>query len=235
MRTNYVGGVGNRQAVGVVRRCLRGGAAGLAASLVLLTSCQVPPPSVEQVRGYDLSSPRRAFESLVTAFQGQMLDEEFNCLSRRFRERHGLSQQTYRAFRDEFLAEQPRLRWALYRSTVQEVAVTSPRVALVTARIPVPLSSDPVLEFTFVAEDFWEVAVDGRTLGGDQGEDLDLYREGLLLTDTRGQDGPRLWARFNLDPELDPMADDLAVALAMGREWRLEDLRLVEKDEDAGR
>lgn len=233
MRTNYVGAVGNRQAFGSVRRYLRGGTAGLAASLVLLTSCQVPPPSVEQVRGYDLSGPRRAFESLVTAFQGQMLDEEFNCLSRRFRERHGLSQQTYRAFRDEFLAEQPRLRWALYQSTVEEVTLTSSRVALVTARIPVPLTSDPVLELTFVAEDFWEVEVDGRTLGGDQGEDLDLDRQGLLSLDTREPGSPRLWARFDLDRELDPLADDLAVALAMGREWRLEDLRLLE--EDAGR
>lgn len=174
---------------------------------------------------YGFEDPRRAFESLVTALQGELLDEEYNCLSGDFRERNGLSNQTYRAFRDEFLERYPRLRWALARARVDEVTRVDTRHALLRAHIPVPFLEDPVLTLTFVRETFWELAHDGRVLGGDQAE-LDPLAEGWLLLDEREPGRPRLWARFDLPYAMTP--EDLALdfALAQGTEWHLDDFRI---------
>lgn len=136
--------------------------------------CVVPRPQPEQLAGYQrgFSTPQGAFESLRTAFQAEVLEWEFRCFSQGFIARNELTQQAYRAFRPELLAQVPHLRWGLARAQVEEVRQTSPTRATLRARIPVPLAADPRLEVQLVREEYAElsegpwVVADAESLGG---------------------------------------------------------------------
>ena len=104
--------------------------------------CRVPAPFPEQVRAYGFEDPRQAFESLVTAFQGNLLADEYGCFSLAFVAENRLSLSSYLAFRDDLLAEQPLLRFALYRSRVEEIVHLDDEHALLTAGVPVPFRED---------------------------------------------------------------------------------------------
>ena len=176
------------------------------------------------MRRYGFDDPRDAFESLVTALQGALLDEEYKCLSSSFRARNELSEHVYRAFRDEELARHPWLRWALARARVVEVVRRDERHARLRARIPIPFRSDPLLWVELVREDYVDLSLDGRIVDGRGGppEEFDLVRDAHLLIDER--DGRRtLWARVDPSVPLGPSDLDQAVGLRLGSEWRVDD------------
>ncbi len=127
--------------------------------LVIAPGCIVPGPRPQQIAGYELGfqTPEGAFESLRTAFQGEVLEWELRCFSQGFRTRNQLSQQAYRAFRPQLLEEIPHLRWGLSRAVIEEVEELSPRRVRLTARIPVPLWSDERLEVVLVREEYAEL------------------------------------------------------------------------------
>ncbi len=124
-----------------------------------LPGCIVPRPDAAELQRFErgFETPEGAFECLRTAFQGEMLEWEYRCLSQGLRERNGLSQQAYRAFRPQFLARIPYLRWGLARAVVEEVSYPAPDRARLTVRIPVPLWSDPRLTVILVREEYAEL------------------------------------------------------------------------------
>jgi hypothetical protein len=192
------------------------------------SGCVVPRPGPDQLAGYDqgFSTPEGAFESLRTAFQAQVLEWEFRCFSQRFRDENQLSQQAYRAFRPQLLGRIPHLRWGLVRAVVEEVEMLSPGRALLIARVPVPLTSDPRMEVLLVREEYaelyagpWDVA---------SAEPL----TGRLQVDTSqpGEFGEGyVWIRLDATrPLTDPdLARDFT-RLTGAREWKVDGIGLLE-------
>lgn len=181
------------------------------------------------MRHLGLDDPREAFESVVTALQGELLDEEYKCLSSGFRERNGLNEQAYRAFRDRILDESPFLRWGLSRSRVLEVVRLDERHALLRAVIPVPFRADPELRVALVREDFLDVFLDGRPLDlraqSGPPEEFDLVRDRYVLLPASEQ-GRRLFVRADLTRPLTDDDLDQALEIRAGSEWRIDDYAL---------
>ena len=190
--------------------------------------CIVPRPSPGQLAEYDqgFSTPEGAFESLRTAFQAEVLEWELRCFSQRFKVENQLSQQAYRAFRPQLLAQIPHLRWGLARAVVEEVELVSPTRALLIARIPVPLAADPRLEVLLAREEYaelyagpWDVA-SAEPLTDRLQVDVSRpgeYGEGLVwvrLDATRPLDGPDLARDFT--------------RLTGAREWKVDGIGVLE-------
>ena len=198
----------------------------LSAAGLGLAGCLVPSPTPEQVWEWGLDEPRAAYESFVTAFQGELLEAEYACFSTAFRERHDLSQAVYKVFRDEFLREHPGLRWGLYRSRVDEITLVDPRHALLRASVRAPLVGAVRWSVWLVREDYDEVRlIDGTVPGTDYGPPerfdlLDPEDPHLVLDD----DGRRLWGRIDLDRPLDPSQLADVVDVRFASEWRIDDI-----------
>lgn len=123
------------------------------------SGCLVPDPDPQAYADFGFGRPEQTFDSVRTAFQGEVLDWEFECFSLGFRSANGFSHQTYRAFRPELLERHPRLRWALSRAVLEECRHLGPRRVELRARVPVPLVGDPVLVLRLVREEWAELRV----------------------------------------------------------------------------
>lgn len=190
-----------------------------------LAACRVPQPEPRQVRDMGFATPRKAFESMVTAFQGELLDAEYETFSTAFVRRNRLSQHVYRDFRPELLARVPGLRWGLYRSRVEEITHLDPRHALLVARVPVPLADDVLIHVRLVREDFYEVWAGDEILADGYGPpgELDLEAQGHLSV--QRTDGARyLWARADLEDDLPPPGLAGVRDVRFAREWRIDDI-----------
>lgn len=190
--------------------------------------CIVPSPRPQQLAGYELgfSTPEGAFESLRTAFQGEVLEWELRCFSHGFRARNQLSQQAYRAFRPELLEQIPHLRWGLSRAVVETVEELSPGRARLVARIPVPLLQDMHLAVELVREEYaelfmgaWDVASSEPLDGALRVDDSKpgAFGEGLV------------WVR--LDATTAVTQEQLRegfTRLKGAREWKVDAIEVVE-------
>jgi hypothetical protein len=193
-----------------------------------LAGCLVPGPSPQQVWDWGLDEPRVAYESFVTAFQGDLLEAEYACFSTAFRERNQLSQGLYRAFRDDFLAKNRGLRWGLYRSRVDEITYLDARHALLRASVSAPVVGTKRISVSMVLEDYYEV----RMPNGDVPYFMDGPPERFDMLDPRDphlsltDDGAHLWARIYIGGR--PVQELLAnlVDVRFGREWRIDDIWL---------
>lgn len=193
---------------------------------VCLAGCLVPGPTPQQVWDWGLDEPRAAYESFVTAFQGELLEAEYACFSTAFRERNQLSQGLYRAFRDEFLADHPGLRWGLYRSRVDEITRLDPRHALLRASVKVPFVGTKRLSVRLVLEDYYEARLkSGELVGSRWGppERFDLLDAGDPHL-TLAEDGAYLWGRIDVDRPLDAAQLADLVDVRFAREWRIDDI-----------
>jgi len=190
--------------------------------------CLVPAPTSQQVWDWGLDEPRTAYESFVTAFQGELLEAEYACFSTAFRERNQLSKGVYLAFRDEFLAKNPGLRWGLYRSRVDEITVLDARHALLRASVNAPFVGIKRLNVRMVLEDYYEARLaNGDLVGSEWGppERFDLNDPGdPHLVVQENANGPVLWGRIDLDRPLaaEKLVEVFDVRLA--REWRIDDI-----------
>ena len=189
-------------------------------------------------------------KNTIYVFQGDLLDDEYRCLSSGFRQRNHLSQHAYRGYRGELLELHPRLRWALYRCRVEEITIDlDQRTALLRASVPTPpLVRDFSIVVALVREDFSEVTlpdpartVEGgvplepRVLAFEAGpppghgppEEFDLLDPAgqRLFEHVEGPDGGAglaLWGWVPLRRSLSP--EELGgLDLRLGREWRIED------------
>ncbi|MEZ6005717.1 MAG: hypothetical protein R3F17_00725 [Planctomycetota bacterium] len=84
--------------------------------IALGNSCQVPPPTPEEVLRFGFRTPVQGLQSFLVALRADLPGEEYRCFSSGFKARNGISRLGYLEFRDHLLKEQPLLRWALSRA-----------------------------------------------------------------------------------------------------------------------
>ena len=188
-----------------------------------VSGCVVPAPKPQQLAAYDrgFSTPEGAFESLRTAFQAEVLEWEFRCFSQGFVSRNDLTQQAYRAFRPELLAQVPHLRWGLSRAIVEEVELLSPTRARLLARVPVPLVEDPTLELTLVLEEYAELSRGPWVVA-----DAESLRGRLRVDPSRpgGYGLGSVWVELALaeEGETDASLEEGFSLLRGAREWKID-------------
>lgn len=206
-----------REAARAVILCLLGGAAG----------CVVPRPTVAQLLDMGHSTPTQTYDTWLTALQGELLVEEYECLSKGWRKRNGdVSLFGYSEVRDATLARYPLLRWALHRAErPREVSRTADAVVL-EARIPgylwVPAHW---LRVRLVRQAFTAVTVEGEPSAASFGrQDINLHEEGALRIIRRGAK-TTLEARIEVPASPDDgtvWPEDLLL-LEVGYRWRVDD------------
>jgi len=107
-------------------------------AILLLTSCRVVQPTVEDGLDYGFQTPKQAFRSWRTAVAADLLAEEYACFSRYWRDEYGVTSITaYGAVRDRLLGEIPRLRWAISRAEdPEEISADGMNAVELRSRIP---------------------------------------------------------------------------------------------------
>jgi len=180
----------------------------LAACLGPLHGCCVSPPTAEELLDLGYRSPAQAFHTLRAAIRGDLPRLEYRSLSTSFRQRNGLSQLSYREFREDWYSQNPWMRAALSSAEVLESDVHSGE-RRATLRVGV-LGKEAIIEL--VAEDFVQLW------------DLDELREDNAIDDIgaylSAEDGA--WsARF---PGTGPAPTELRI----GREWKIDSIKQLE-------
>jgi hypothetical protein len=167
-------------------------------------SCCTTPPNAEELLDLGYRSPRQAFQTLRAGIRGDLPRLEYRSLSGDFRRRNGLSQLSYREFREDWYSENPWIKIALSNAEVLELIQRSPtRVSLRVGA----LGSEILIDL--VAEDFYQIW-DGDELREDA---LVGNIAELIMADDGG------WiARV---PGDGPAPSELR----LGREWKVDDIR----------
>jgi hypothetical protein len=176
----------------------------LAACMGTAQSCCTTPPNAEELLDLGYRSPRQAFQTLRAGIRGDLPRLEYRSLSGDFRRRNGLSQLSYREFREDWYSENPWIKIALSNAEVLELIQRSPtRVSLRVGA----LGSEILIDL--VAEDFYQIW-DGDELREDA---LVGNIAELIMADDGG------WiARV---PGDGPAPSELR----LGREWKVDDIR----------
>ncbi len=153
-------------------------------------------------------SPEQTFATLRAAIRGDLPRLEYRSLSSGFRSRNGLSQLSYREFREELFAKNPWLKPALSRAEVIE-QTDHPNGHSAVLRVGV-LGEEALIYL--VAEDFaqlWDRA--------ELREDVAVDDMGALLSNKDGAWVARV-----------PGEGALPSELRVGREWKIDGIERVE-------
>jgi hypothetical protein len=199
-----------------------------------LGGCVVPRPGPDAIVEFraGFETPEGAFKSLRTAFQGEMLDWEYDCFSQGFLTRNQLSRQAYRAFRPELMARVPHLRWGLYKAVVEQTEVLDERTVVLHARIRVPLVADRRLVVRVVHEQFYELTLQDGSIWS-TAEDFDLFggRSPSILLDPKQGPNGRVWLGVNLDLPLTPEQLEAGfMRITAAREWKIDSIAAAEPE-----
>lgn len=196
----------------------------------LMVACVAPQPSPKQVAGISLGDPQSTFEAFITAQQGGLLGDEYECFSMRLRRKHGLSQHAYREFREQLLEQEPNLTWALYRARIDEVQPLGPRHVHIKAHVDLPalvglFQDELLIEVDLVLEDRYEVLAGNRTLAAQGGppEEFDLVASGLLALSDNGR---VLTARIPLSEPLEGGRLGEITSVEVHSRWRIDGLKV---------
>jgi hypothetical protein len=167
-----------------------------------LSAClSVPKPADWLDVGF--RSPGQTFRTFRTAFaDGRQPGLELRCFSSGFKAREGLSELTYREFREDLLREEPLLRTALSRARISSVKQEGK-----TARLEAKIAGR-ALFVELVREDYWELW-DGEELLAD-----DLVRD---LSDILALDGDGHVLRASLPAPSSPPTE-----VRLGGEWKID-------------
>lgn len=179
----------------------------LAACMGTVQSCCTTPPSAEELLDLGYRSPRQAFQTLRAGIRGDLPRLEYRSFSSGFRRRNGLSQLSYREFREEWYSQNPWIKLALSQAEILEIIQRSETHA--SLRVGA-LGSEVLVEL--VAEDFYQLW-DGDELR----EDALIDDLGALLTPEAGEWVARV-----------PGAGSSPSELRLGREWKVDDIRQPE-------
>lgn len=175
----------------------------------------VAPPKAADYLDVGFRTPEQTFRTFQVGWRGDLPDLEHRCFSRDFRGRNQVSRLNYREFRARLQSEQPFLRLGVADARPQGAAeVRGDRARLVLE------THGRTLEVLFVLDDFVEVWA-GET------RVLDDYLPFDEHTQTTPIDagGRRLWGHVDL-PE--STAAQRVTEFRLGREWKIDDLRMVE-------
>ena len=153
-------------------------------------------------------SPEQCFKTLRAAIRGDLPRLEYRSLSSGFRSRNGLSQLSYREFREEWYAKNPWLKTALSNAEVLE-QTDHPDGRSAILRVGV-LGEEALIYL--VAEDFaqlWDRA--------ELREDVAVEDMGALLANRDGSWVARV-----------PGEGEPPTELRLGREWKIDGIERVE-------
>ena len=209
------------------KRMLLARLGGVVCALALGAGCRVPAPTVEQGLAYGFHSPQQALESFRTAVQGNLLNQEYRCFSRGWKDRTKVkSINYYSEVRDELMARVPQLRWALHHAKDPEVIAEGDRNVLLQCRIPGPLwVKDRYLVFHMRREGFWRAWTDAKPEVATEGNTLpDPIAAGVLEYVDRYDT-----FRMNIDEfslETDDLPPEAIIAAEGGWQWKIEDFNL---------
>jgi hypothetical protein len=201
----------------------------------LAAGCRVPPPTLQQVLQLGYLTPEQAYESWRTAIQGNLLVEEYRCLSKGWRRRNGdgvggVSLFAYSEVRDAHLEAEPLLRLALKRADPPRLIAQSPAEVIFQARIPGALwYADHWLLVRLVREGFTAVHTIDRPDQAMHGERaVDLLRTGALSATSDGEE-TTLEARVQVPSVTDDGTEwprDV-VLMQVGWEWKVDDFDVL--------
>ena len=186
-----------------------------------LAACAVPRPTPEALIETGFRTPSQTVQSFQSALAADLVDLEYRCLGSAFKHREGLTQLTWRAYRAELLARWPALR-RLATARLDAPVELAPDRVLVAGRVEY-LWYDFDFEVELVREDFYELYVDGQRALDDA-----LAWDGVLWVEGEADDWPppSLAARV---PLLEPVDPNHLSELRLGREWKIDALRRVER------
>ena len=179
----------------------------LAACMGTIQSCCTTPLSADEFLDLGYRSPRQAFQTLKAGIRGDLPRLEYRSFSTDFRRRNGLSQLSYREFREKWYSQNPWIKLALSQAEISELIQRSETRA--TLRVGA-LGSEVLIEL--VAEDFYQLW-DGDELR----EDALIDDLGTLLSPEAGEWVARV-----------PGAGSTPSELRLGREWKVDDIRRPE-------
>lgn len=180
------------------------------AVLLLAGACLGPSHPPEALTRIGFRSPRQTFETFFAAFDYRIYGLEFRCLSEGFKRRNGVSDLTWREFRDELEREHALLRLAA-RAEIVEERVEGPDSHWIVAR-----AAGRTVRLHFVREEFFEIyAGDLRATDG-------------VPTDGRpwkfDRNAARVTAAVDLEPEVAATLDSASISeFRVGFEWKLDD------------
>ncbi len=198
--------------------------------LGLAAGCRVPAPTLQQGLDYGFNSPQQTLASFRTAVQGNLLDEEFRCFSRAWKNRTNVkSINYYSEVRDELMSRVPQLRWALYRAEDPEVLAQWDRVALLQCRIPGPFwIRDRYLVFRMQREGYWKAWTESTPGKASEGNTVsDPVEAGVLEYEERYD-----VVRVNVDDfsyETEDTAFEAILAVQGGWHWKIEDFNVYDE------
>ena len=180
----------------------------LALCLGSLTGCCVTPPTAEELLDLGYRSPAQAFHTLRAAIRGDLPRLEYRSLSADFRRRNGLSQLSYREFREDWHAENPWMIAALSSAEIIESEL-DPGGRRAILRVGV-LGQEALI--VLVAEDFVQLW------------DFDELREDIAVDDM----GTYLKREAGSWSARVPGGDPAPTELRIGREWKIDRISEVE-------
>ncbi|MBI1380819.1 MAG: hypothetical protein GC161_07005 [Planctomycetaceae bacterium] len=186
-----------------------------------LAACAVPRPTPEALIETGFRTPAQTVRSFQSALAADLVDLEYRCFATSFKRREGLTQLTWRAYRAELLARWPALRRLATAHVETPEELAADRV-LVRGRVEY-LWYDFDFEVELVREDFYELYVDGLRALDDA-----IVWDGVLWVEGQAEDWPppSLAARLPLSEPVDPSH---LSELRLGREWKIDALRRVER------
>ena len=189
----------------------------------------MPPPTVQQGLSYGFNSPKQALASMRTAFQGNLLDEEFRCFSIEWRDNNVNSINFYSEARDELMRRVPKLRWVLYRAEDPQVIARSDQDALLQCRIPGPLwFKDRYLVLHMHREGFWKGWTEGTPEKATEGNAMPDPIAAHVLEYVEKDD------RYSLNVDefsywTDDTAPEAMTALHGGWQWKIQDINVYDE------
>ncbi|MBK7877849.1 MAG: hypothetical protein IPJ77_19380 [Planctomycetes bacterium] len=178
----------------------------------------VTPPRAADYLDVGFRTPEQTFRSFQVGWRADEPDLEHRCLSRGFRSRQQVSRLNYREFRAHLLADEP-----LLRIGVADARPTAPADVRGDRARLVLETHGRKLEVLFVLDDYAEVWAGGERVLDDY-LPFDTHTQ-VTPTDAGGQ---RLWGHVDLpsDARVTGLSE-----LRLGREWKIDDLRLVPASE----
>jgi hypothetical protein len=175
----------------------------------------VHPPDAKALLDVGFRSPEQTFRTLRTAWGANLPDLEYRCLSVDYTRRHGLSQLSYREYRERLRGEQPWIKVLSRAELVRSEDLGSGRHRVVAKALGTTIGLE------LVREDVLEMWSGEEFLAG---LDVDFERAVHVAPPGAGQRGPTVRAEVPVDGNDVPGVDlGRLTELRVSREWKIDD------------
>ena len=137
----------------------------LAAWALVLQGCLGAPSKADWL-AVGFRTPEQTLRTFQTGLRAELPDLEYRCLSGALKRQAGISQLTYREFRDELFHQKPWLKHAARAHVVERIELGPDRCRIV-ARVRTLLRED-TFSVDFVREEYFELWSRGERASDDE-------------------------------------------------------------------